>query len=69
MVLDDVWKRFGERVIPVRLTGYMATDTEAMRKAAAGLIDAIQDFLQPSVGADVVRSAIMTLRLYQNWRH
>ena len=33
-----------------------------MKRAAPGPIDAVQDFLPPSVGAGVVRAAIMTLR-------
>ena len=61
-VLDDLRRRFGERLLPVRLTGDAATDTEAMRRAAPGPIDAIQDFLPPSAAAGVARAAIMTLR-------
>jgi len=61
-VLDDLRRRFGERLMPVRLTGDGAADTEAMRKAAPGPIDAVQDFLPPSVEAAVARAAIMTLR-------
>ena len=61
-VLDDLQRRFGERLAPVRLTGNGAADTEAMRRAAPGPIDAVQDFLPPSVGAAVARAAIMTLR-------
>ena len=48
--------------MPVTLTGNGAVDTAAMRAAAPGPIDAVQDFLPPSVGADVARAAIMTLR-------
>ena len=61
-VLDDLRRRFGERLVPVQLTGDTATDTEAMRRAAPGPIDAMQDFLPPSVSASVARAAIMTLR-------
>ena len=61
-VLDDLRRRFGERLVPVQLTGDPATDTEAMRRAAPGPIDAMQDFLPPSVSASVARAAIMTLR-------
>ena len=61
-VLDDLQRRFGERLVPIRLTGDGTTDTEAMRRAAPGPIDAEQDFLPPSVGAAVARAAIMTLR-------
>ncbi len=61
-VLDDLRRRFGERLVPVQLTGDGAADTQAMKQAAPGPIDAVQDFLPPSVGASVARAAIMTLR-------
>jgi len=61
-VLDDLRRRFGERLVPVQLTGDAAADTLAMQKAAPGPIDAVQDFLPPSVSAGVARAAIMTLR-------
>ena len=61
-VLDDLRRRFGERLVPVRLTGDGGTDTEALKQAAPGPIDAVQDFLPPSVDAAVARAAIMTLR-------
>ena len=46
----------------MRLTGEGAADTAAMKQAAPGPIDAVQDFLPPFVGAAVARAAIMTLR-------
>jgi alcohol dehydrogenase len=61
-VLDDLRRRFGARLVPVRLTGDAAADTRAMQVAAPGPIDAVQDFLPPSVSAAVARTAIMTLR-------
>jgi alcohol dehydrogenase len=61
-VLDDLRRRFGQRVVPVRLSGDGAADTDTMKRAAPGPIDAVQDFLPPSVGAGVARAAIMTLR-------
>jgi alcohol dehydrogenase len=61
-VLDDLRHRFGERLIPVQLTGNGATDTAAMCTAAPGPIDAVQDFLPPSADASAARAAIMTLR-------
>ena len=61
-VLDDRRQRFGQRLVPVQLTGDGDTDAKAMRAAAPGLIDAVQDFLPPSVGAAVARTAILTLR-------
>lgn len=47
---------------PVRLSGDGAADTAALRAAAPGPIDAVQDFLPPSVAAAVARAAIMSLR-------
>jgi alcohol dehydrogenase len=61
-VLSDLRRRFGERLVPVRLTGDATADTVAMRSAAPAPIDAVQDFLPPSVDAGVARAAIMTLR-------
>ena len=61
-VLNELRQRFGERLAPVRLTGDADADITAMRAAAPSPIDAVQDFLPPSVGAAVARAAIMTLR-------
>ena len=61
-VLDDLRARFGQRVVPVRLSGDGPADTETMKRAAPGPIDAVQDCLPPSAGAGVARAAIMTLR-------
>ncbi len=61
-VLDDLQARFGQRVVAVRLSGDRAADTETMKRAAPGPIDAVQDFLPPPVGASVAHAAIMTLR-------
>ena len=61
-VLDELRARFGQRVTPFRLSGDGAADTETMKRAASGPIDAVLDFLPPSVGAHVARAAIMTLR-------
>ena len=61
-ILEELRRRFGERLAPVRLTGDCEIDTAAMRAAAPGPIDAVLDFLPPSVAASVARAAIMTLR-------
>jgi alcohol dehydrogenase len=63
-VLDDLKRRFGDRLIPVALTGDSDSDLAAMREAAPCPIDAVQDFLPPSVSASVVRTAIMSVRPY-----
>ncbi|MCQ8240087.1 alcohol dehydrogenase catalytic domain-containing protein [Rhizosaccharibacter radicis] len=62
VVLDDLRARFGDRLVPVRLSSDEAADRRAMRDAAGGPIDCVQDFLPPSVPASVARTAIMTLR-------
>ena len=61
-VLDDLRRRFGKLLVPVPLKGDAGAVTEAMRRAAAGPIDAVLDFLPPSAGASVARAAIMSLR-------
>ncbi|CAO3427427.1 alcohol dehydrogenase catalytic domain-containing protein [Azospirillum endophyticum] len=63
-ILDDLRRRFGERVVPVRLSGEADRDSEAMMRAAPAPIDAVLDFLPPSVPASVARLAIMTVRPY-----
>lgn len=63
-VLEDLERRFGSRVASVPLTGDTARDGEAMKRAASGPIDAVLDFLPPSVEATVARTAIMTVRPY-----
>lgn len=61
-VLSDLRRRFGERLVPVALTGDADADTAAMQAATGGPIDAVQDFLPPSAPASATRAAIMTLR-------
>jgi alcohol dehydrogenase len=63
-VLDDLRRRFGDRVAPAKLSGDGDADTAAMRRAAPGPIDAVQDFLPPSAPASVARAAIMAVRPY-----
>jgi alcohol dehydrogenase len=63
-VLDDLRRRFGARVAPVCLTGDPASDTAAMSAASPVPIDAVMDFLPPSVDAAVTRTAIMCVRPY-----
>ena len=63
-VLADLKRRFGKRVAPVLLTGDAARDGAAMQAAAPGPVDAVLDFLPPSVGASVARTAIMAVRPY-----
>jgi alcohol dehydrogenase len=63
-VLDDLKRRFGMRLEAVCLTGNPARDSDAIRAAAPGVIDAVQDFLPPSVDPSVARTAIMSVRPY-----
>ncbi|KYK47335.1 alcohol dehydrogenase [Bradyrhizobium liaoningense] len=63
-ILDDLVRRFGDRVKPVRLTGNEDDDRESMRRAAPGPIDCVFDIMPPSVSPTVVRAAVMTVRAY-----
>jgi len=63
-VLEDLARRFGTRLRPVRLTGVEAQDRDRMRDAAPGPIDCVLDIMPPPVGASVVRTALMTVRPY-----
>lgn len=63
-VLNDLKRRFGDRLVPVQLSGNSDRDRAAMRQAATAPIDAVLDFLPPSVPASVARTAIMTVRPY-----
>jgi len=61
-VLDDLARRFGDRVRPVRLTGEVAADRRAMRAAGGGPVDVVLDLLPPQASAATVRTAVMTVR-------
>jgi NADPH:quinone reductase-like Zn-dependent oxidoreductase len=63
-VLEDLVRRFGRRVRPVRLSGIEEDDRERMTRAAPGPIDCVLDILPPSVGPTTVRAAAMTVRPY-----
>jgi NADPH:quinone reductase-like Zn-dependent oxidoreductase len=63
-VLADLKRRFGERVITVRLSGNEADDREQMKRAAPGGIDCVMDILPPSAPTTAVRAAIMAVRPY-----
>lgn len=62
--LDELKRRFGDRLRPVKLTGQENEDREAMQRAAPGPIDCVLDILPPSVAATVSRAALMTVRAY-----
>jgi alcohol dehydrogenase len=57
-------RRFGERVLTVRLTGKEGDDCERMKQAVPGGIDCVMDILPPSAPTTAVRAAIMAVRPY-----
>jgi alcohol dehydrogenase len=63
-VLEDLSRRFGQRLRPVKLTGEEVDDRDRMQNAAPGPIDCVLDILPPSVSATVSRAALMTVRPY-----
>ncbi len=64
VALEDLARRFGPRLRPYRLTGEEAADCRGMQTAASGPVDCVLDIMPPSVGTDVVRAALMTVRPY-----
>ena len=63
-VLEDLARRFGDRVRTVKLLGREEEDRERMRQAAPGLIDCVLDLLPPSADTVPVRAAAMAVRPY-----
>jgi alcohol dehydrogenase len=63
-VLEDLRRRFGERLRTVTLSGDEVQDRERMKRAAPGPVDVVLDLLPPSAGPTPVRSAAMTVREY-----
>lgn len=63
-VLADLKRRFGARVVPVRLSGNETQDIASIHEAAGAPIDAVLDFLPPSADASVAWKPIMTVRPY-----
>jgi len=59
-----IWPGASALACPVMLTGVEAQDRDRMRDAAPGPIDCVLDIMPPSVGASVVRAALMTVRPY-----
>lgn len=63
-VLNDLARRFGDRVRTVKLSGNEDGDRERMKQKAPGPIDCVLDIMPPSVGTMTVRAALMTVRPY-----
>ena len=63
-MLDELVRRFGSRVRPVKLGGNEDDDRKRMQQAAPGPIDCVLDIMPPSVSAATVRAALMTVRAY-----
>lgn len=61
-VLDDLVRRFGERVRAAVLRGDAEADHATMLAAAPGGIDCVLDIMPPSVSASAVRAAVTTVR-------
>ncbi len=61
-VLEDLARRFGQRVATVSLSGDEGEDTERMLRAAQGPIDKVLDILPPLPDAAPVRAAVATVR-------
>ena len=60
--LDDLARRFGPRVRPVRMTGIEADDRQAIKDAAAGPIDMVLDFLPREASLSQVHANLKTVR-------
>jgi alcohol dehydrogenase len=63
-VLEDLKRRFGDRVRIVKLSGSEDDDRERMKRAARGPIDCVLDILPPDAPITAVRAALMTVRPY-----
>lgn len=62
--LEDLERRFGDRVRTVKLSGNEDVDRERMRSAAPGPVDCVLDLLPPSATTRTVRAAVMAVRPY-----
>ena len=59
-VLEELVRRFGPRVRPVKLIGDEATHRESIKQASRGPIDCVLDLLPPSASTKAVRAAMIT---------
>jgi alcohol dehydrogenase len=63
-VLEDLKRRFGDRVRTVKLSDNEDENRERMKRAAPGPIDCVLDILPPFAPVTAVRAALMTVRPY-----
>jgi len=63
-VLEDLKRRFRDRVRIVKLSGNEDDDRERMQRAAPSPIDCVLDILPPFAPVTAVRAALMTVRPY-----
>ncbi|MBL6614608.1 MAG: zinc-binding dehydrogenase [Reyranella sp.] len=62
--LDDLARRFGKRVRPVRMAGDEERDRQAILDLAGAPIDCVLDLLPPAATPAQVRAALLTVRPY-----
>ncbi|MBI2742176.1 MAG: zinc-binding alcohol dehydrogenase family protein [Rhodospirillales bacterium] len=62
--LDDLVRRFGKRVTPVRMAVDEERDRQAILEAAAAPIDCVLDLLPPLATPAQVRTGLLTVRPY-----
>jgi alcohol dehydrogenase len=60
--LDDLARRYGPRVRPVRMTGVEADDRQAILAAAGNPIDMVLDFLPREASASQVMAGMLAVR-------
>ena len=61
-ILKELSRRFGTRVVTVKLTGDETMDHERIKSASGTPVDVVLDLMPPSVDPGVVRTAAMTVR-------
>lgn len=62
--LDQLARRLGARVTPVRMLGDEERDRKAILDAARGPVDLVLDLLPPAATPGQVRAALLTVRPY-----
>jgi alcohol dehydrogenase len=62
--LDDLVRRFGKRVTPLRMAVDEERDRKAILDAASAPIDCVLDLLPPAATPAQVRAALLTVRPY-----